>query len=97
MFLQSNITLDNLACTFRQNSDGPYLTLISELNPSRQMTFNTLRLLSLNPILRRRYAQYLTDDNKFFKREQCGRFMFDSQIDNTLFNRRTDPFLRLRH
>jgi hypothetical protein len=88
--------VDNLACTFRQNSDGPYMTLISELDPSRQMTFDTLRLLSLNPILHRRYAQYMTDGNNFFKRERCGRFMLDSQIDNTLFNRTTDPFLRLR-
>ncbi len=89
--------MDNLACTFRQNSDGPYLTLISELDPSRQIAFNTLRLLSLNPILHRRYAQYLTDGNHFFKRERCGRFMFDNQIDNTLLNRTIDPFLRLRY
>jgi hypothetical protein len=89
--------VDNLACTFRQNSDGPYLTLISELDPSRHMTFDTLRLLSLNPVLRRRYGQYMTDGNSLFKRERCGRFMFDSQIDSTLFNRTTDPFLRLRH
>jgi hypothetical protein len=73
------------------------MTLISELDPSRQMTFNTLHLLSMNPILRRRYTQYMTDDNKVFKREQCGRFMFDNQIDISLFNRTTDPFIRLRH
>ncbi|CAF0751812.1 unnamed protein product [Rotaria sordida] len=91
-----NITVDNLACTFRQNSDGPYLKLISELYPSRQMFFNTLRLLSLNPILRRRYAQYMTNGNNFFKRERCSRFIFDRQIDNALLNRTIDPFLRLR-
>jgi hypothetical protein len=89
--------VDNLACTFRQNSDGPYLTLISELDPSRQMAFNTLRLLSLNPVLRRRYAQYMTNDKNIFKRERCSRFMFDSQIDSTLLNRTTDLFLRLKH
>jgi hypothetical protein len=73
------------------------MTLISELNPSRQMTFNTLFLLSMNPFLRRRYSQYITDDNPIFKREQCSRFTLDSQIDITLFNRTTDPFLRLGH
>lgn len=92
-----NISVDNLACTFRQNSDGPYLTLVSELDPSRQMVFNTLRLLSLNPVLQRRYAQYMTDGNSLFRPESCGRFMFDSQIDAKLFNRTTDPFLRLKH
>jgi hypothetical protein len=61
------------------------------------MVFDTLRLLSLNPILRRRYAQYMTDGNNFFKREQCGRFMFDNQIDKNLFNRTTDSFFRLKH
>ncbi|CAF2764840.1 unnamed protein product [Rotaria sp. Silwood2] len=94
---KSNITVDNLACTFRQNSDGPYLKLISELYPSRQVFFDTLRLLSLNPILRRRYAQYMTNDNNIFKHERCSRFIFDSQIDNALFNQTIDPFLRLRH
>ena len=89
--------MDNLACTFRQNSDGPYMTLISELYPSRQMAFSTVHLLSMNPILRRRYAQYTTDGVHRFKREQCSRFMFDSQIDITLLNRTTDPFFRLRH
>lgn len=94
---KSNISVDNLGCTFRQNSDGPYLTLVSELDPSRQMSFNTLRLLSLNPILSRRYKSYVTNDkNQFFKRESCGRFMFDSQIDSFLFNRTTNPFLRSR-
>ncbi|CAF1223089.1 unnamed protein product [Adineta steineri] len=94
---KSNISIDNLACTFRQNSDGPYLTLVSELNPSRQMVFNTLRLLSLNPILHRRYGQYMNDGNTLFKREQCGRFMFDSEIESSLLDQTTDPFLRLRH
>ncbi|CAF4857391.1 unnamed protein product [Rotaria sp. Silwood1] len=92
-----NITVDNLSCTFRQSSDGPYLKLISELYPSHQMFFDTLRLLSLNPILRRRYAQYMNNGNNFFKRERCSRFIFDSQIDNTLLNGTIDPFLRLRH
>jgi hypothetical protein len=73
------------------------MTLISELDPSRQMTFNTLHLLLMNPILGRRYGQYMTDDNNIFKREQCSRFMLDSQIDISLFNRTTDPFIRLRH
>ena len=91
-----NITIDNLACTFRQSSDGPYLRLISELDPSRQMVYDTLRLLTLNPVLHRRYAHYMVDGKRLFKREQCGRFMFDSQIDRRLFNRTTDPFVRLR-
>ncbi|CAF1612179.1 unnamed protein product, partial [Adineta ricciae] len=91
-----NITIDNLACTFRQSSDGPYLRLISELDPSRQMVYDTLRLLTLNPVLHRRYAHYMVDGKRLFKREQCGRFMFDSQIDKRLFNRTTDPFVRLR-
>lgn len=51
----------------------------------------------MNPILRRRYAQYLTDDKNIYKREQCSRFIFDSQIDISLFNRTTDRFFRLRH
>ncbi|UJR35159.1 hypothetical protein I4U23_027928 [Adineta vaga] len=92
-----NISVDNLACTFRQSSDGPYLRLISELDPSRQMVYSTLRLLSLNPVLHRRYAHYMTNGNNLFKREQCGRFMFDSQIDERLFNRTRDPFFRLKH
>ncbi|CAF1245288.1 unnamed protein product [Adineta ricciae] len=91
-----NITINNLACTFRQSSDGPYLRLISELDPSRQMVYDTLRLLTLNPVLHRRYAHYMVDGKRLFKREQCGRFMFDSQIDKRLFNRTTDPFVRLR-
>ncbi|CAF2237125.1 unnamed protein product [Rotaria magnacalcarata] len=91
-----NITINNLACIFRQNSDGPYMTLVSELDSSRQMTFSTLHLLSMNPILRHRYASYMTDQYPTFKREQCSRFMFDNQIDITLFNRTTDPFLRLK-
>jgi hypothetical protein len=61
------------------------------------MTYNTLNLLSMNPILHRRYAQYMTDDNRIFKPEQCGRFLFDSQIDISLFNRTTDLFARSRH
>jgi hypothetical protein len=63
------------------------------------MVFDTVRLLSLNPILRRRYAQYMADGNSYFKREQCGRFMFDNQIDKNLFNRTTttNPFFRLKH
>ena len=90
--------MDNLACTFRQHSDGLYLKLISELYPSHQMTFNTLRLLSLNPILRHRYAQYMTIDNRFFKHERCSRFMLDSEIDKTMLLKQTNnPFLRLRY
>ena len=73
------------------------MTLVSELDSSRQMSFNTFYLLSTNPILRRRYTQYMTDDNTIFKRERCSRFMFDSEIDRNLFNRTTDPFSRLRH
>jgi hypothetical protein len=73
------------------------MTLVSELDPSRQMSFGTHYLLSMNPILRRRYAQYMTDDNTSFKRERCSRFMLDSQIDKNLFNRTTDPFSRLKH
>jgi hypothetical protein len=73
------------------------MKLISELYPSRQMAFDTLHLLLMNPILHRRYAQYMTDDNHIFKREQCSRFMLDSQIDISLFNKTTDPFIRLRH
>lgn len=92
-----NISIDNLACTFRQNSDGPYLNLISEVDPSRRVSFNTLRLLTLNPILHRRYAQYLNDERKFFRREQCDRFMFDSQIEKSLFDQRRDSIVRLKH
>ena len=92
-----NISIDNLACTFRQNSDGPYLNLISELDPSRRIAFNTLRLLALNPILHRRYVQYLNNEKKFFRREQCDRFMFDSQIEKSLFYQTRDPFLRSKH
>lgn len=73
------------------------MTLISELDPSHEMSFNTLHLISMNPILRRRYAQYLTNENTIFKQEQCNRFMFDNQIDSSLLNRTTDPFIRLRH
>ncbi len=73
------------------------MTLVSELDPSRQMTFNTLNLLSMNPILHRRYAQYMTNDNHIFKPEQCGRFVLDSQIDTSLFNRTIDLFARTRH
>lgn len=97
MLFQRNITINNLACTFRQNSDGPYVTLISELDPSRQMTFSTLHLLSMNPILHRRYSEYMKDGNHIFQPEQCGRFMFDSQIDSSLFNRTTMSFSRFRH
>ncbi|CAF1066490.1 unnamed protein product [Adineta steineri] len=96
-----NITINNLACTFRQNSDGPYMTLTSELDSSRLMTFNTLHLLSVNPILHRYYGQYMinnnTNTNRMFKREECNRFMFDSQIDKNLFNRTIHPFVRVRH
>lgn len=92
-----NIAINNLACTFRQNSDGPYMNLVSELYSSRQITFSTLHLLSMNPVLHHRYAQYMKDGNPLFKREQCSRFMFDSQIDINLFNRTTNPFTRLRH
>jgi hypothetical protein len=97
-FFQLNITINNLACTFRQNSDGLYMTLTSELYSSRQMTFNTLHLISTNRVLRHRYAQYIiANRNILFKREQCNRFIFDSQIDLSLFNRTLDPFFRLRH
>jgi len=48
----------------------------------------------MNPILRRRYAQYMTDTNAFFRPEQCNRFMLDSQIDSSLLNRTIDPFYR---
>ena len=91
--------MDNLACTFRQNSDGPYLRLISEIDPSRRLSFNTLRLLALNPNLSRRYAQYLHHGKKYFQREQCDRFMFDSQIDKSLLSRTTsiNSFHRLKH
>lgn len=89
--------MDNLACTFRQNSDGPYLKLVSELYPLREVHFNTLRLLSLNPILRHRYSQYMTYGNKFFKNERCNRFMFDNQIESKLLNKTIDPFLRVKH
>jgi hypothetical protein len=73
------------------------MTLVSELYPSRQMTYNTLHLLLMNPVLSRRYAQYMTDDNPIFQPEQCGRFMLDSQIDISLLNRTTDLFARSRH
>ena len=93
---QSNITIDNLACTFRQNSDGPYSNLVSELYPEQQMTFNTLRLLSMNTILRRRYIESRDNITPLFKKELCSRFMFDSQIDKNILTRITDPFLPLR-
>ncbi|UJR10668.1 hypothetical protein I4U23_014863 [Adineta vaga] len=94
---KSNIAINNLACTFRQNSAGPYMTLVSELDPSRQMTFNTLHLLSTNPILQRRYAHFMTNENGLFKKEQCNRFMLDNQIDRSLFNRAKNHFSRLKH
>ncbi|CAF4042624.1 unnamed protein product [Rotaria sp. Silwood2] len=97
IILKLNITINNLACIFRQNSDGPYMTLISELDSSRKMTFSTLHLLLMNPILRHRYEQYMTDANQIFQQEQCSRFILDSQIDITLFNRTTNSFFRLKH
>jgi len=87
---KSNITIDNLGCTFRQNSDGPYLNLISEIDPTRFVTFDTIRLLMLNPNLHRRY--FLSTSTILFPREQCRRFMFDSQIDENLLNRKTNLF-----
>lgn len=89
---KSKIAINDLACTFRQHSDGLYMQLVSELEPTRQITFNTLYLLTMNPILRRRYAQYMTDTNAFFRPEQCNRFILDSQIDSSLLNRTIDPF-----
>ncbi|CAF0945987.1 unnamed protein product [Adineta ricciae] len=94
---KSDITINNLACTFRQNSAGPYKTLVSELDPTRQMTFSTLHLLSTNPILHRRYAQYMTNEHSLFRKEQCNRFMLDNQIDISVFNRTKDRFSRLKH
>ncbi|CAF0818328.1 unnamed protein product [Didymodactylos carnosus] len=77
---KSNISLDSLMCMFRQNSDGLYQYLISELYPQRKMSFSTLTLLNNNPILKRRYENY----QQFFKHERCDRFLFDQQIDSNL-------------
>ena len=63
------------------------MTLVSELDPSRQMSYNTLHLLLMNPILSRSYAPYLTNANQLFQTEQCNRFMLDNQIDDSLVDR----------
>lgn len=66
------------------------MTLVSELDPSRQMNFNTLHLLTMNPILSRSYAPYLKTKNKqIFQAEQCARFMLDNQIEESLIQTTT--------
>lgn len=82
---QPNVSVDNLACTFRQSSDGVFINLISELDPSRKVTFDTYFLLSMNPYLRRRYSSLMTSTvNAPAKKELCQRFIFDSDdIDQT--------------
>ena len=66
------------------------MTLVSELNPSRQMSFNTLHLLSMNPILSRSYVPYLKKNNQIVQVEQCARFMLDNQIEDSLIDRMTN-------
>ncbi|CAF0742855.1 unnamed protein product [Didymodactylos carnosus] len=82
-----NISLDSLTCTFRQNTDGLYQYLISELYPQRKMSFSTLTLLNNNPILKHRYENH----QQFLKRERCDRFLFDQQVDSNLFQHQQQP------
>ena len=56
------------------------MTLLSELDPSRAMSFDTKYLLSMNPRLRRRYGQSIL---KNAAPERCQRFLFDSDIERT--------------
>jgi len=90
---KANISLDSLTCTFRQNTDGPYMNLVSEYYPSKKMTFNTLILLNHNPVLKRRYSNYFKP-----RRERCDRFVFDNEIDSYLFlsNKTTTLFKNYR-
>ena len=48
------------------------MNLISELDPSRQVTFDTMYLLAMNPHLRHYYRS---------RKEYCQQFIFDSDIN----------------
>lgn len=71
-----NVSIDNLSCTFRQSSDGIFMNLISELDPTRRVTFDTFFLLSMNPNLRRRFSPLFNEPRR---KELCQRFLFDSE------------------